>query len=119
MKKTYTAIITYRNEQGEIDGGIFPKTICFDETTNTAKVKTLDNNENLTVSDIVNYIPLTISGATYQEQKADLQNKAIEWSYAGGDYGWSYGELSEIQSFFEVNGKRYGLIKEFIENGII
>lgn len=46
-------------------------------------------------------------------------NEVILWSYAGGAANWSYSELSEIQSFFEANGKRYGLIKEFTENGII
>ena len=65
------------------------------------------------------FIPMKISGKTYSERKADLQEKAIQWSYAGGVANWSYSELSEIQSFFEVNGKRYGLLKEFRENAII
>lgn len=118
MTRTFKAVITYRNEQGEIDGGIFPKTISFDENTNTAKVKTIDDNEILTVFDIVDYIPLHVSGKTYQERKNDLEDKAIQWSYAGGVHGWSYGELAEIEHFFRTNGKRYGLLEEFEENAI-
>ena len=65
------------------------------------------------------FIPLKVTGKTYAERKDDLQNKAIEWSYAGSVSNWSYGELATIQGFFETQGKRYGLIKEFKENGII
>lgn len=68
---------------------------------------------------VVCYIPLKVSGKTYQERKNDLQNKAIEWSNTQGSYPrWSYSELGEIQDFFERNGKRYGLLKEFQENAI-
>ena len=68
---------------------------------------------------IVCYIPLVVSGRSYQERKGDLQNKAIEWSNSVGQYPkWSYGELATIQGFFETNGKRYGLLKEFRENAI-
>lgn len=65
------------------------------------------------------YIPLTVCGKSYEERQNDLQNKAIEWSFASGAACWSYGELADIQEFFERNGKRYGLIREFRENGII
>lgn len=66
------------------------------------------------------FLPLQVSGFTYKERKADLEEKAKEWQSSFYDFiGWSYGELAIIQSFFEVNGKRYGLIKEFRENGII
>lgn len=65
------------------------------------------------------FIPLKVSGRTYAERKDDLQNKAIEWSYASGVGAWSYGELATIQEFFEINGRRYGLLNEFRENAII
>lgn len=66
------------------------------------------------------FLPLRVSGSTYKERKADLEEKAKEWQESHSDFiGWSYGELAIIQSFFEVNGKRYGLIREFRENGII
>lgn len=61
---------------------------------------------------------LSISGKTYTEKKGNARDLAIEWSnnYAGLD--WSYGELAEVYTFFEKVGKRYGLLKEFKENGI-
>ena len=68
---------------------------------------------------ILLYIPFKVSGKTYQERKADLQDKAIEWSNTQGEYGaWSYGELADIQEFFENNARRYGLLQEFRENAI-
>ena len=33
--------------------------------------------------------------------------------------GVSYGELAWMQRYFTIMGKRYGLLKEFRENGII
>lgn len=65
------------------------------------------------------YIPLTVCGKSYKERRNDLQNKAIEWSFASGAACWSYSELADIAEFFERNGKRYGLTREFRENGII
>ena len=67
---------------------------------------------------ILFYIPLVVSGRNYQERRADLQEKAIQYSYSWQETCFSYGELSTIQTFFEKNGRRYGLIKEFEENGI-
>lgn len=69
--------------------------------------------------DLLYFIPLTVSGRTYLDRKNDLRDKAIEWSNTQGEYGaWSYGELADIQSFFEINGRRYGLLNEFRENAI-
>ena len=68
---------------------------------------------------LICFIPLEVKGKTYAKRKNDLRDKAIEWSYGAGLSNWSYGELEEIQMFFEEQGKRYGLIREFRENGII
>lgn len=70
-------------------------------------------------ADLISFIPLSVSGKTYQERRADLQNKAIEYSNECSAFPWSYGELATIGEFFERNGRRYGLTKEFRENGII
>ena len=87
--------------------------------------------ENISYNDLINeyeipennillYIPLTISGRNYKERQADLENKAIEWSNGLGEYpNWSYGELADIQDFFETNSRRYGLIKTFKAESII
>lgn len=62
-------------------------------------------------------IDFKIQGRTYAEKKEYCMNLAIEFQSAN-DGGLSYGELADIQHFFEVNGKRYGLIQEFRENAI-
>lgn len=91
------------------EGGIYTN-ISFDDLITEYGIK----EENVLL-----YIPMTISGKTYQDRKEDLRNKAIEWSNTQGEYGaWSYGELATISDFFEINGRRYGLLNEFRENAI-
>lgn len=55
----------------------------------------------------------------YQENKEKIKQKAIEWQndFENQDYCW--GDLTIYQQYFEEKGKRYGLLKEFKENGII
>ena len=67
---------------------------------------------------IVNVIiDFKIQGKTYAEKKEYLRNLSIDFQSAI-DCDLSYGELADIYNFFEVNGKRYGLIQEFRENAI-
>ena len=63
-------------------------------------------------------IPFRISGKTYQAKKADLRQQAIDYSNIQGVLTLYWSEVAEISNFFERNGKRYGLLKEFRENGI-
>ena len=56
---------------------------------------------------------------TYQELKAAARQKAIDWQNEFSENNYSYGELNFYQAYFETLAKRYGLIKEFRENGII
>lgn len=56
---------------------------------------------------------------TYQKRKNAARQKVIEWQVDFGNYNYSYGELAEWSNYFEKLGKRYGLTKEFKENGII
>ena len=59
-----------------------------------------------------------LTGKTYKEKAAEITQKAID--YQGVDVGGlSWGEVAEISAYFETYGKRYGLLKEFKENGII
>ena len=44
---------------------------------------------------------------------------AIEWQNDFYKHNYSYGELAYYGDLFERLGKRYGLLKEFRENGII
>lgn len=56
---------------------------------------------------------------TYQERKEEARDRAIEWQREAGKRCLSYGELAEAGAYFLKLAKRYGLIKEFKENGII
>ena len=56
---------------------------------------------------------------TYREKKARLREEAVRWRHDFSRHGYSYGELAEKQAYFEKEGKKYGLVKEFKENGII
>ena len=55
----------------------------------------------------------------YTELKAKARQEAIEWQQKCSEVDYSYGELAEFQDYFSRIGKRYGLIREFRENGII
>lgn len=55
----------------------------------------------------------------YQKKKAAARQKAIDWQHSFADHDYSYGELAVAGHEFEKLGRRYGLIKEFRENGII
>lgn len=57
-------------------------------------------------------------GKTYAEKKENVRNNAIDYSNTWGEINLSYGELSDIQDYFERYGKRYGLLEEFRENAI-
>lgn len=54
----------------------------------------------------------------YQFKQYVLRMFAIEWQYDFADMRYSWGDLSEWGAFFEEYGKKYGLLREFRENGI-
>lgn len=54
----------------------------------------------------------------YQKEKDRAREKAIEWQIACGERDFYMSEYAEMTSYFEKLGKRYGLLKEFRENGI-
>lgn len=56
---------------------------------------------------------------TYSEKKERLREEAVRWQLDYSRNCLSYGELAEKQAYFEKEGKKYGLVKEFKENGII
>ena len=55
---------------------------------------------------------------TYETKKEMARQEAIDWQNDFCNYNYSYGELAEFGYYFEKLGKRYGLLKEFRENGI-
>ena len=54
----------------------------------------------------------------YQIEKERAREKAIGWQIACGEKCFYMSEYAEMASYFEKLGKRYGLLKEFRENGI-
>ena len=55
---------------------------------------------------------------TYQENKSRVREMAIDWQIEASENDYSYGELSYFGEIFRKLGKRYGLLREFRENGI-
>ena len=56
---------------------------------------------------------------TYKEGKEKARAAAIEWQHKFNKKNISFDELVYIGERAEKIAKRYGLIKEFKENGII
>ena len=54
----------------------------------------------------------------YQIGKENARQEAIDWQLDFCNHNYSYGELAYYGEYFTRLAKRYGLIKEFRENGI-
>lgn len=54
----------------------------------------------------------------YEEKKEEIRQKAIEWQLDFSNHNYSVGELIDFNNYFNKVGKRYGLLREFRENGI-
>lgn len=54
----------------------------------------------------------------YQNAKEKAREKAIDWQSSVAENNYSYGELIKAAEYFTKLGKKYGLLKEFRENGI-
>lgn len=93
------------------------------------------NNENhvLTFNDIIEYnratwspsiqtleiYELKIYGKTYKDKKNYLQDLAINLQILLNDMSIDWYTYGIICDFFSRNAEKYGLIKEFRENGLI
>ena len=55
----------------------------------------------------------------YQKGKEKTRNEAVDWQADFANHNYSYGELAYFSGYFEAKARRYGLVKEFKENGII
>ena len=55
----------------------------------------------------------------WQRNKKALQDFAMMWLDCFCDCRYSWEHLAEWGAFFEEYGKKYGLLREFRENGII
>lgn len=59
------------------------------------------------------------NGLKMPTSKADARQQAIDWQHWMSNQNLSMGEMIEYQNHFEKAGKKYGLLREFRENGII
>lgn len=57
--------------------------------------------------------------SNYQKGKEQARENAIEWQIKQINEPLSYEDIYIFTKHFEKTAKRYGLIKEFRENGII
>lgn len=55
----------------------------------------------------------------YQKKKEKLREEAIECQLDFSNHNYSYSELADFSAYFSEKAKRYGLVREFKENGII
>ena len=55
----------------------------------------------------------------YHQAKNKIRDLAIDWQLDFDNHSYSWAELSQWQEFFSTKAKRYGLVREFRENGII
>jgi hypothetical protein len=51
--------------------------------------------------------------------KEEARQYAIDWQHWQSEQSLSYGEIAKWQSIFEDLAAKYGLVDEFVENGII
>ena len=55
----------------------------------------------------------------YETRKEQARETAIEWQLGFAENDYSYLDLAQFGDYFEKIGRRYGLLKEFRENGIL
>lgn len=66
----------------------------------------------------ISFIQFNVIGKDYQSRKNHVRNIAVDWSNHA-DVGDLYmSDLWHISDWFYRNGKRYGLLEEFRENGL-
>ena len=54
-----------------------------------------------------------------QMKQAEARQQAIDWQRTVEHQNYSYSELAEWQDYFYNLARKYGLVREFKENGIL
>ena len=96
--------------------GVFKEVYKLLTPTDIEEVK----DSSLSNPKTMNGIDITIHGKTYNEHKECARKIAHEYQElygAGEDLSWA--EIVDWSSLLGTFGKRYGLSKEFIENGVL
>lgn len=69
-------------------------------------------------TEVKTLIPFEVRGATYQERKSNVEETAQRFQTEEAP-GLTWGELAAICDWFSEQGKKYGLLREFYDNGVI
>lgn len=56
---------------------------------------------------------------SYAEHKEKVREEAIDWQHDFPNHNYYWSEMADFSAHFYKLGKRYGLLREFRENGII
>lgn len=95
----------FRNEEGQEIGKLYDLWDEYHADTFSPEVEPLE------------IIDFSVKGKNYREQQSSVRETAIDFQIAD-EGGLSMEELGRIGEWFNVQGKRYGLLKEFQENAI-
>lgn len=69
---------------------------------------------------LIKFIDLSISEKDYLSRQNHVRDIAIEYqNLFWNGFDMSYGDLFEFSAYFEKQAKKYGLVHEFKENGIL
>lgn len=75
--------------------------------------------KDIVTGEIMDVLTVKKNPSKYSLMRECVRQSAIDWQASAAEHDYSYGELLYYQGIFEKYGKRYGLLKEFRENGII
>lgn len=97
----------WQNEDGTYGGGVY---MCWnDYYTDTFNPQT---NDVALISDTA------VLTGSYQDKKNYIRSNAIDYQLSASLIPLSYMELMIMEDYFYKMGKRFGLLREFRENGI-
>lgn len=98
----------YQDAKKDVKSAIYSKVESYYKETFSPECRTLD------------IIPFSISGKTYADRKADAMDKVFRMQQgASAAQDLSYSDLVQIFDFNEKIARRFGLVSEFRENGLI
>lgn len=60
-----------------------------------------------------------VAMTSYKRGKEAAREAAINWQAGFSSHNYSYSELAKFQDMFSRLGRKYGLLREFRENGIL
>ena len=55
----------------------------------------------------------------YQKKKESLREEAVAWQMMAGETALYWSDILGAGEYFEKQGRKYGLLREFRENGIL